>query len=147
MTSFPAGVLISEVDNIETETGVADERMLSSRKLLEEDNKTAWEAVMDRLVAWGYAPEQLADDGITPPTRRALAEAGRFVAGMRKLNAEAPVRLVAMRVVPNGNGGVVFEVGDVHLFERIDIDEDGSVEFQQFRGCNLVNRCRFPRNE
>jgi hypothetical protein len=140
MTSFPAGVLKSETVNIETETRVADERILSSRKLLEEDNKAAWEAVVDRLVEWGCAPEQLAEDGITPPTRRALAMAGRIVAGMRKLNAEAPVRMVAMRVVPDGNGGVVFETGGVQVFETIEIDEDGSAEYQMFAGHKLVDR-------
>lgn len=84
--------------------------------------------------------DDLADDGITLPSRKALSVACRIAFRLRECSWPLPASL---RVVPNADGGIVLEWEDGPFFRTIEVDEDGAVEFCEFHGQKLSRRTVF----
>lgn len=117
-----------------------------SRELLaasvNQDRKTqelneAWLFVFDALVAWGTHPERFEDDGVDPPSPAAISNAAKVATKLRELEADPPTR-----IVPNGDGGIVFESQRAHEFETIEIDSAGEIEARVFENSRLIERRR-----
>jgi hypothetical protein len=132
--------LSSRVQRI-VETGPAGDEALAYQDADDESLKWQqdWQRVIDyQLLEWVLKPEELAEEGLEPPTRDAISIACKFAVVMRDTKALPP-----NRVAPNGDGGIVFEgsVSPGH-FQALEIKADGSAEFRRFQDCHLVQRLR-----
>jgi hypothetical protein len=86
-------------------------------------------------VKWGCNPGQFVEDGLTPPSAIAVGVACQVAQHLRELGKDAPLRLV-----PNGDGGIVFERRQGEIFETLEIQDDGSVEWAIFNNGRLNSR-------
>lgn len=103
----------------------------------EEARREAWQRLIDQgLLEWLRDPSQLEDDGIDVPTativRLSLDLAERF----REEGFPSPDR-----IVPDPNGGIVFERREGNVSEVLHVWDDGSVEYMRFHGTQLSERC------
>jgi hypothetical protein len=98
--------------------------------------RAAWQTVIDEtLLNWLNDPSQLDDENITPPSPSTIRLAIDFAEQFRD-RGYAP----AVRIVPDASGGIVIERTEAETLEVIHIWEDGQVEYQQFRGPQLILR-------
>jgi len=99
------------------------------------NGKSGWEEVIDTLSSWADDVTVLEDEGIIPPSypivRKALGLSHTLMA-----RGWAP----PLRVVPNADGGIVFEHGIKEQFEEVEIYADGSMEFIAFEDSKIVVR-------
>lgn len=117
-------------------TDAAEEQSLAVTAQRQTEDRRLWQETIDnKLIEWGRNPGQLEDEDITPPSAEIVGLASRFSMKMRDLGFESP-----NRVVPNGEGGIVFERCHDTLSETIEIFEDGSFEYALFQDCRLIQR-------
>jgi hypothetical protein len=111
----------------------------STRGRSERDQwRAAWERVIDqKLNDWASDPDQLADDGILPPSPQSIAMASQIARLMRARGFAPPTS-----VVPDGDGGISFERAHGRIFEKIEI-EGSSIEYLLFEDCRLCHRGPF----
>jgi len=103
---------------------------------VEEENRRAWDELIDRkLIEWGRHQQQLADEGVEPP-RGEVVRVAIELANRMKIRGFAP----PSSVVPDPNGGIVFERREGTVSEVFHIWDDGSVEYQRFEENRLVER-------
>lgn len=118
------------------DTAAVDDSALTSVEL--HQNRMEWDNVIDdQLTWWGINPSQLEDDGIDAPSREIIGLACRVAYAMRDGDTPPP-----LRVVPDGDGGIVFERKDGPTFQTIEIAKDGSIEMFTFENSRLVSRQR-----
>ncbi len=97
---------------------------------------SAWQQVIDgTLLLWLRDPELLADADVNPPTG-AIIRTALDVAEKLKEDGLAPPD----SVVPDPNGGIVFELRSGSIVESIHVWDDGQVEFMKFDRGKLVER-------
>jgi len=85
--------------------------------------KAAWQAVLKQLADWRRDPQQLADEGVEPPTAGLLEAAGTVAEMLCSSSVEPPDTLVT-----NGDGGIVFRWRPGQRVWTIELDSDGSIE-------------------
>ena len=113
-------------------TRATDEQILSSSEL--QKNREGWQKLIDhRLIEWGRDPSQLEDDDIEAPSGEIISIACQLAYDMRNNDLPFPTR-----IVPNGEGGIVFERIDGLVFETMEIDDSGSIESTTFIDSRLV---------
>ena len=99
-------------------------------------SRQRWQELIDgKLIAWLQDPAQLADDGLEPPTGRTLRLAIDYAEKYRDKSILPP-----SSIVPDPNGGIVFELRQNGASEVIHFWDDGTVEYQRFCGTSLVER-------
>jgi len=87
-----------------------------------------WRSVIDNyLVDWGQDPGRLEDDGIVPPSGIAVNAACTVALLLRDQAIPAP-----LRVVPTGDGGIVFEWELGAAFYTLEVEQDGTIELSSF---------------
>jgi len=124
-----------------TSRGTSDLGYLSFPLASSTTADSAWERIIDdRLIEWGRDPSRLADDGVVPPKREVVGWAIRLARILASKGADAP-----QRVVPNGDGGIVFERWSGANAETIEVLDDGDVYYTAFRASRLVHRERWLR--
>jgi len=95
----------------------------------------AWTRLIDgKLIEWGWNP-QVFNDEIEAPTRVALAQAGQLATWMRERNWQLPTG-----IIPDGEGGVVFENRQGPNYERLEVLSDGAIYYVAFEGSKLIGR-------
>lgn len=100
------------------------------------DAREKWQSVIDyTLIEWGSDPGQLEDEGLEPPSREVIQLAIRCAQAYKDEGRPAPDR-----IVPDPNGGIVFERQEGDVSEEIHVWDDGTVEYCQFHGARLVVR-------
>ena len=100
----------------------------------------AWDRLIDEvLIDWGTNPEQFDEEETAPPSGESLAVAGQLAVRMRDCGWPCPTG-----VIPDGEGGIVFERRQGGDYMRFEIQSNGTVEFASFCDCRLVERIRFP---
>lgn len=118
---------------------VADVRWLDGARLTEDDRQ-AWQRVIDgQLKEWQRDPSQLQDEGIEPPSPEILPLVAEIAVTLRDHGVDPP-----LRVVPNGEGGVVFEWRDSPYFWSLEVEKAGSLALSIFRNSRLVSRHQLP---
>ena len=110
---------------------------LSSRGIgVQASNRDAWQKLIDyQLIEWGWNTEDFDDEGIEPPTRDTIQLAIALAEGLRDNGLIAPDS-----VVPDANGGLVFERRENDVAEVFHVWDDGTVEYQCFHGTRLIER-------
>ena len=117
---------------------VGDEQGLALTAGEQARNRQCWQDFIDDvLVEWGRDPSQLEDDDVVPPTVATIEVAARFAMELRNAGVAPP-----MRVVPTGDGGIVFERWEGRVSERVEICDDGSIEYTAYDDCRLAARKR-----
>lgn len=107
---------------------------LGQRRLSEEDLR-AWRAVGERLKALEQYPAELDEEGLEPPSAEVLPLVEQVALVLRDHGVDPP-----LRVVPNGEGGVVFEWRDQPFFWSLDVEKEGALALSIFRNARLVSR-------
>lgn len=89
----------------------------------------SWGKVLDeQLIEWASHPEDFFDEGLVPPSRQTIHLAYEHVLKPFRDGGRTP----PTHVVPDANGGVVFELRNNELFESIRIQADGHIEYRRF---------------
>jgi len=98
----------------------------------------AWNEIIEvRLREWERDPCLLEDEGIEAPTALTIQRAIQIAQASQRVGMSPPDS-----VVPDANGGIVFEKKHGDIAEVIHVWEDGNIEYRRFRGTRLVER--FP---
>ncbi len=97
-----------------------------------------WETLIaQQLASWERDPGQLEDEGVEAPSPSLVRFAIQLARRLDREGAPPPVR-----VVPDPNGGIVFEFRQGEYDENLYIWEDGSVEYMRFLGNKLIDRMK-----
>ena len=108
----------------------------TTRDTLPEAEIAAWQELMDeQFSSWAKDPEQLSDDGIEAPSVAMVQLAMSIARVLRDQNVEAPDR-----VVPNGDGGIVFRWRSGDFTWSLELDVDGSLETSLMEQDDLLCR-------
>ncbi len=95
-----------------------------------------WQGLIDyQLIEWGRDPGQLEDEGIQPPSMETIELAIWLASSLSRADLPPPTR-----IVPDANGGIVFERRERNVFESIRLSADGSAEYCAFENSHLVKR-------
>ena len=125
------GIQPKTVEEVAQTNAANDDALASASSAAER-----WQEFIDNtLIEWGRAPQMIEDDGILPPSPRALHVAAVLAIELRKKGLPPP-----LRIVPDGDGGVVFERRTENGMISIAIDLDGSIEHLLFRNGQLQFR-------
>ena len=101
-----------------------------------EEARERWQNLIDyKLIDWSRDPSQLDDEGVEPPTPKTLQRAIKLAQEFRDAGDAAPDT-----VVPDPNGGIVFERRRDDVCEVFHVWDDASVEYRRFQGTTLVQR-------
>lgn len=144
--------VMGEVERV-SDTEAAEEEALTESVRVErtplssaEKRKTfaeGWRKVINEpLIDWLQDPSQLEDEGIEAPTEAHIKFVSEYAMCLRTRFGWPP----PLRVVPSGDGGIVFELKSGPYFQSIEFDEDGTVELITFKASKLVSRTELPRN-
>lgn len=132
MPTIEATPLVSSLpgDSVRTD---ADTQSPMSR---DDDAYEKWHTLIDyTLVDWALEPGQFDDEEIEPPTRQTVAQAIELAKRLQNMGLAPPDS-----VVPDPNGGIVFERRENGVCEVLHVWDDGTVEYQRFQGTHLVER-------
>lgn len=123
-------------------TGAANEELLAVTAKRREDHRLRWQEIIDKkLVEWGRDPGQLADDNLVPPSRAAVDSAVQKAQEWRDTRESDDEFVPSPQwVVPNGDGGIVFEWREESTAAVIEILDDGSRVCAIFEDGKLVSR-------
>lgn len=110
---------------------VADEALIS---VVSRDRQTTdgWRACVRSLRQWRLSPPDW-DEGIVVPSRGILQLAEEIALILRQRGQAEP-----MRVLPDGEGGVVFERRQGQLYETLGVMADGCIELKRFRSGSMI---------
>lgn len=101
-------------------------------------SREAWQTLIDeKLIEWGANPEFFDDEDFESPGREIIALAIQLAHALRDANEPAP-----HRVVPDADGGIVFERRVGASSQKIHIWDDGIVERIVMDGTQVVDRSR-----
>jgi hypothetical protein len=112
------------------------DRLSAGNERLSDKHREAWRAVIDeRLKAWQQSPEELDEDGLEPPSAEIFPLVEEVALVLKEQGVDPP-----LRIVPNGEGGVMFEWRHPPFFWSLDVEKDGSMALSVFRNSRLVSR-------
>ena len=99
-------------------------------------DRDVWQQfIHGKLIEWATNAEYFAEEDFEGPSREVASLALRFAQRFRDLNQPSP-----HRVVPDGDGGIVFEIKNDELSEKIHFWDDGEVEYMVFRAGKVDER-------
>lgn len=102
----------------------------------DDKSKQEWQQLIDyRLVEWGCSSDPWDDEGVDPPSPETITRAIELAQRFQAQGLPAPDS-----VVPDANGGIVFERREQGISEVLHIWCDGTAEYQQYQGARLVDR-------
>jgi hypothetical protein len=130
------GVFVSDAFVDVVPTGVDAGTPVTRDTSGESSAREGWQQVIDRqLIEWGRNPDQLEDEGVEPPAKEIIQGAILLARAFRDNGYPPPDS-----VVPDPNGGIVFERREQDVAEVFHLWDDGTVEYRRFHGTQLVER-------
>ena len=118
------------------QTNVDDEAPITTADGRADRSREKWNSLIDyKLIEWVRHPSQLDDEGVEPATRKTIRLAIELAQGLRDAGFPPPDS-----VVPDPNGGIVFERREKDVSEVFHVWDDGSVEYCRFQGARVVER-------
>lgn len=126
----------------EVRTGAANDELLAVAARQREARRRRWQEIIDKkLVEWGRDPEELADDDLVPPSPAAVDSAVQKAQVWRDARESDDDFVPSPQwVVPNGDGGIVFEWREESTAAVIEVFDDGSADCAIFEDNKLVSR-------
>jgi len=119
-----------------TSTNVASEAPATHEFLHDQESRGKWQELIDhKLIEWGRNPSQFDDEGVEPPSGEIVRRAIEIAKQFRHDGLTPPDS-----IVPDPNGGIVFERREGDVAEVFHIWDDGTVEYRCFQGARLVER-------
>jgi hypothetical protein len=119
-----------------TGTAILGAEVLASEINIKERLAVRWSSIIDgKLIEWGKTRSEFEVEDLVGPTNEAIGTAFRFVKYMRSNGWPLPTG-----VIPDGEGGVVFENRHDPMYQRIEIDKDGRASLATFHDCQLMER-------
>lgn len=95
-----------------------------------------WDNIVDdKLIEWAVTRGEFEAEGLIGPSSEAISCAFRFAAFMRKHDFPLPTGLI-----PDGEGGIVFENRSGPSYQRIEIDQQGRACLATFLCYELLER-------
>lgn len=120
-------------------TDAAQEDSLATGQRDAEAVRAAWETIVDKyLIEWGKNPSVIEEYDLAPPTGPILLRSIELARACAADGWPAP-----QRVLPDGDGGVIFERGTGAVFQSLRVDRDGRIELLTFHNSKLVARDQF----
>jgi hypothetical protein len=117
-------------------TGADTSSPASIAMALEDPLRNGWQDLIDsKLIKWLQDPTQLGDEGSDPPAGKILRLAIDYAEKFRDELLAPPTS-----VVPDANGGIVFERRQDNISEVFHFWDDGALEYLRFQGTKLVER-------
>lgn len=108
----------------------------SAAPILSRNDRDIWQQVIDeKLVEWATNADYFADEEFEGPLPDVVSLAVRFARQLRDSKQPPP-----HRVVPDADGGIVFEIASGEISEKIHFWDDGEVEYMVFRAGKVVER-------
>ena len=122
--------------------GIANEELLAVTAKRREEHRRRWQEIIDKkLVEWGRDPEALADDDLVPPSHAAVDSAVQKAQVWRDARESDDDFVPSPQwVVPNGDGGIVFEWREESTAAVVEVFDDGSSDCAIFEDNKLVSR-------
>ena len=115
-------------------TGFEGDQLTTNPSVYAQTYREDWQEVIDyTLIEWGKDPSKLKDEDFKPPTIKSITKAIGFAKETRDKLLPPP-----LRTVPNGDGGIVFERRDGEIFQKLEVDENGQLEFSAFENSKLI---------
>ena len=112
------------------------DQMLASRIRDRASSTDGWQQVIDEYLApWILDPTSLEEEDLEPPSLEILRLACRVARCLQDKGWDPP-----LRVVPDGEGGLVFERDAGACFQTLSILSSGLGELMTFDDCRLVSR-------
>lgn len=104
-----------------------------------EDRRKNWQDLIDhKLIEWGRSPDRFVDENVEAPSGTTIRQAIELAEQFRDQGFIPPDS-----IVPDANGGIVFERRENGESEVFHVWDDGNVEYQRFVGTRLVERWAF----
>ena len=111
-------------------TRPATEQALAAAEIAE------WREFIDgQLTSWASDPGQLSDDGVVAPSAELVQLAMSVAKMLRDRSVEPPDR-----IVPNGDGGIVFRWCSGDFTWSLELDADGSLKSFFLERDSLLSR-------
>ena len=102
----------------------------------DEARRKTWQRLIDRqLLEWLRDPSQIEDEGLDAPSATIIRLSLDLAESFRDRGLPAPAS-----IVPDPNGGIVFERREGDVSEVFHVWDDGSVEYLRFHETQLVER-------
>lgn len=103
---------------------------------LNRSSRKVWQSLIDeKLIAWATNPDYFADEDFDGPSRAVLSLALKFAQQLRDANQPPP-----NRIVPDADGGLVFEITKGGMSEKIHFWDNGDVEYIVIRDGRIADR-------
>lgn len=137
MATTKPGPFISPSINDAVQTNIEAKSPAMRDVEREREYRERWQELIDhKLIEWGRDPSQFDDEGVEPPSREIIRLAIALAEWFKAQGLPAPDS-----VVPDPNGGIVFERREGGVSEVFHVWDDGTIEYQRFHGTRLVERC------
>jgi len=101
-----------------------------------------WQVVERTLLQWEQDPSLLEEEGMEIPSIITIREAIRLANALFVTRSVPPTR-----IVPDGNGGIVFERQEGIVYETIELLPDKEPEYCLFQNAQLLHRHTFSMND
>jgi hypothetical protein len=117
-------------------TGVANDESQAVAVRQMEEHRRQWEEIINtKLIEWGRHPDQLEDDDLIPPSKSVVQTAIQIAQGARDAR-----RIPPDWIIPDGDGGIVFEWREANRAVKLELLDDGSAECLFFDHDRLLFR-------
>jgi len=102
----------------------------------EREYRERWQELIDhKLIEWGCDPGQFDDEGVEPPSGEIISLAIGLCEQSKAQGLPTPDS-----VVPDPNGGIVFERREGDVSEIFHVWDDRTIEYQRLDGTRLDER-------
>lgn len=117
-------------------TGAAKEESQAVVAKQGEEHRRQWEEIINtKLIEWGRNPDGLEDDDLIPPSKSVVQTAIQLAQGARDARSIPPDW-----IIPDGDGGIVFEWREASRAVKLELLDDGSAECLVFDHNRLLFR-------
>ncbi|MEZ6133087.1 MAG: hypothetical protein R3C59_30830 [Planctomycetaceae bacterium] len=104
--------------------------------VLHRSRQRVWQKFIDeKLIEWATNPDYFDNEDFEGPSPEVVSLALRFAQQFRDTDQPPP-----HRVVPDADGGIVFELTGRELTEKIHFWDNGDVEYLIFRAGKVIER-------
>ena len=133
--AIEANPLISTVVNERVQTSADNESPVSREDGRRVAMRDSWGKVIDKLLRWLLDTSELEDEGVEAPSIETVRNSLILAEHSRAMDFPSPDS-----VVPDANGGIVFERRECDVREVFHVWDDGSVEYRRFCSSHLEER-------